>query len=120
MQNCSDLSKCKCEPCQGGIPPMTEEEAKAHLKLISGWELVDNATAIQKRFKFSNFSLTMKFANLIADLAEIEGHHPILTIGWGFCIVRFKTSKIKGLHLNDFIMASKVDQIFSSNFECKG
>ncbi|EKD82805.1 MAG: hypothetical protein ACD_39C01085G0001, partial [uncultured bacterium] len=31
---------------------------------------------------------------------------------WGFCRVRFKTSKINGLHANDFIMAAQVEKLF--------
>ena len=26
-----DLSKGKCKPCEGGVPPLTEAEVKTHL-----------------------------------------------------------------------------------------
>jgi hypothetical protein len=48
----------------------------------------------------------------IGELAEAEGHHPDISFGWGYATVGLQTKKIKGLHENDFIMATKIDQIF--------
>ena len=47
----------------------------------------------------------------VADLAEAEGHHPDVCFGWGYATVSLQTKKIKGLHENDFIMASKIDRL---------
>jgi 4a-hydroxytetrahydrobiopterin dehydratase len=47
----------------------------------------------------------------VGKLAEAEGHHPDINLGWGYAIVSLQTKKIKGLHENDFIMASKIDRI---------
>ena len=49
-----------------------------------------------------------------AKLAETEGHHPDISFGWGYATVSLSTKKIKGLHENDFIMASKIDRMLSS------
>jgi 4a-hydroxytetrahydrobiopterin dehydratase len=32
-------------------------------------------------------------------------------VGWGHATVSLSTKKIKGLHENDFIMASKIDRL---------
>ena len=53
----------------------------------------------------------MRFANQVAGIAESEGHHPDLSVGWGYCTVRLQTHKIGGLHENDFIMAAKIDAL---------
>src|SRR6266404_5039104 len=42
-----------------------------------------------------------------------EGHHPNISFGWGNATVSLQTKKIKGLHENDFIMATKIDRIFA-------
>ena len=47
----------------------------------------------------------------MAGLAEAEGHHPEIAFGWGYATVSLHTKKIKGLHENDFIMATKLDRI---------
>ena len=37
-----DLSKGKCKPCEGGIPPLTADEISALMpKLASDWQVAD-------------------------------------------------------------------------------
>ena len=36
-----------------------------------------------------------------------------ISFGWGNATVFLQTKKIKGLHENDFIMATKIDRIFA-------
>ena len=40
-------------------------------------------------------------------------HHPNISFGWGNATVSLQIKKIKGLHENDFIMATKIDHIFA-------
>ena len=61
--------------------------------------------------KFSNFMKSLQFSNKIGELAEKEGHHPDISIGWGYCLVMLHTHAINGLSVNDFILASKIDLI---------
>jgi len=51
----NNLVQKKCIPCQGGIPPFEEEEAKKFLEQVDSWELVENTKKIQKKFVFKNF-----------------------------------------------------------------
>lgn len=106
-----DLTAKTCVPCQGGIPPLTRAEAEQYLAQVPGWELIDDATKIERTFKLKNFAEAMAFAQKVGDLAEQEGHHPVITIGWGYCRVLFYTTKINGLHENDFIIAAKVNEL---------
>ncbi|MGM0395726.1 MAG: 4a-hydroxytetrahydrobiopterin dehydratase [Bacillota bacterium] len=107
----SDLSNKKCTPCEIGAIPLQPNEIQNMLKeLDEGWSSEDNAS-IQKTFKFKDFMGAMDFANKIAELAEEEGHHPTLTVSWGKLQVKLLTHKIKGLHENDFILASKIDKL---------
>jgi 4a-hydroxytetrahydrobiopterin dehydratase len=58
--------------------------------------------------------LTREQAELFhAQAPEAEGHHPNISFGWGNATVSLQTKKIKGLHENDFIMATKIDRIFA-------
>lgn len=103
------LTAKKCTPCEGGIPPLTLEEAGNYLLLVPDWKLLDEATKLKRTFMFPNFMQALGFAQKVGELCENEGHHPDITIGWGYCRVEFQTHKINGLHENDFIMASKVN-----------
>jgi 4a-hydroxytetrahydrobiopterin dehydratase len=49
----------------------------------------------------------------VGELAEAEGHHPVLVTRWGSVTVIWWTHKIRGLHRNDFIMAAKTDALFA-------
>ena len=77
------------------------------------WELRDDARRIDRTFRFRNFRETLAFVQRVGELAETEGHHPDISFGWGYATVSLSTKKIKGLHENDFIMASKIDRMLS-------
>jgi 4a-hydroxytetrahydrobiopterin dehydratase len=76
------------------------------------WELRDDGQRIERTFRFRNFQEALGFVRDLGDLAETEGHHPDISFGWGYATVSLRTKKIKGLHGNDFIMASKIDRMF--------
>ncbi|MDP9138418.1 MAG: 4a-hydroxytetrahydrobiopterin dehydratase [Pseudomonadota bacterium] len=105
------LTDKTCTPCRGGVPPLTQDEARSYLAQAPGWSLLDDARRIERRFQFKNFREAFAFVERAAGLAEAEGHHPDITFGWGYAMVSFHTHKIKGLHENDFIMAAKLDRI---------
>jgi 4a-hydroxytetrahydrobiopterin dehydratase len=71
------------------------------------------AHRIERSFRFRNFREALTFVQEVGELAESEGHHPNIGFGWGNATVSLQTKKIKGLHENDFIMATKIDRIFA-------
>src|SRR4051812_4204932 len=103
--NPAPLAAKSCTPCQGGIPPLTREEAEALRRETPDWQLVDDGHRIERSFRFKDFAEAFAFVTKAADLAEQEGHHPDINLGWGYATVSLYTHKIKGLHENDFIMA---------------
>jgi 4a-hydroxytetrahydrobiopterin dehydratase len=105
------LVEKSCTPCRGGIPPLTQEEARAYHEQAPEWELLDQAKMIERTYRFKNFGEAFGFVERAAALAEAEGHHPDISFGWGYAAVSLRTKKIKGLHENDFIMAAKLDRI---------
>ena len=102
-----------CTPCRGGIPPLTREQAALFHAQALDWQLLEEAHRIERRFRFRNFREALIFVQEIGELAEAEGHHPNISFGWGNATVSLQTKKIKGLHENDFIMATKIDRIFA-------
>lgn len=106
------LENKSCVPCKGGIPPMPAHEAEQMLKEIPRWRLDSDGKKIRRGYDFPNFLEAVDFLNKIARLAEEEGHHPDMTVGWGYCEVVFYSHKIGGLHENDFIVARKTDLLY--------
>ena len=108
------ITKKKCIPCQGGIPPLKSEEiSKLLIQLEDGWEVYKNKE-IRKKYLFSKYADAIIFSNKIADLAEEEDHHPLIHINYKEVVIILFTHKINGLHENDFILASKCDLILKS------
>jgi len=106
------LADKKCEPCKGGVPPLSPEQIGPLAKQILGWK-IENDTKLSKEYTFKNFVEAMDFANAITKVAEEEGHHPDLFVAWGKVIVYLWTHKVNGLTESDFIMADKIDRISS-------
>jgi 4a-hydroxytetrahydrobiopterin dehydratase len=75
--------------------------------------LAEEAHHIERSFRFPNFRDALTFAQEVGELAEAEGHHPNISFGWGNATISLQTKKIRALHENDFIMATKIDRIFA-------
>lgn len=105
------LTAKTCVPCRGGIPPLTEENARAYAAATPGWTLAENGARLLRRFEFRDFRGAMEFVNRVAGLAEEEGHHPDFAIHWNKVDLTLWTHKIGGLHENDFILAAKIDRL---------
>lgn len=106
----SDLASRKCESCEQGTPALSSQKATAlHAELNPAWELSDRR--IVREFKLENFRDAFALATKVALLAEGEGHHPDLEVGWGRVQVALTTHSAGGLTENDFIMAAKIDQL---------
>jgi len=106
-----DLSKKKCKPCEGGIAPLDKNEVVEYKKLIKDdWKVTGN-NRISKEYVFVNYKHTMDFVNKVANLAEEEGHHPVIHVFYGKVVIELWTFTINGLSENDFILASKIDKL---------
>jgi 4a-hydroxytetrahydrobiopterin dehydratase len=110
------LANKTCTPCRGGVPPLTREQADLLNAQAPDWQLVEDAHRIERSFRFKNFREALTFVQEVGELAEAEGHHPTISFGWGAATVSLQTKKIKGLHENDFIMATKID-IMATKFD---
>ena len=104
-----DLTQKKCKPCEGGVPPLTEEQTNDLLKQIPSWTIKDGH--VFKQFKFKDFKEAMAFVNKVADIAEQENHHPDITISYSKVSIGLWTHSINGLSENDFILPAKIDDI---------
>jgi 4a-hydroxytetrahydrobiopterin dehydratase len=62
---------------------------------------------------FKDFTESQNFTTKVGQISENENHHPDISFGWGYAKILITTHAIKGLSENDFILATKIDQIFS-------
>ena len=110
----TELADKRCRPCEGGVEPLLAEQVTELMKgLHAGWSVSNDGKEISRRFSFPAYSRTIAFANAVAWIAIVEGHHPVLTVGYGDCVVSYTTHAIGGLSDNDFICADKIDRLAS-------
>jgi 4a-hydroxytetrahydrobiopterin dehydratase len=106
------LAEQRCKPCEGGVAPLSLNEAQALMKELSdAWKLAADGRSIRAEWKFRNFYHAMSFVNAVAHLANAEDHHPDMEVGYGYCRMTYNTHAIGGLSQNDFICAAKVDAL---------
>jgi 4a-hydroxytetrahydrobiopterin dehydratase len=107
------LASKKCEVCEIGAPLLTHEEIDELMPQLKNWIIIetDGVRHLSRTFRFNNFKEALSFTNKVGTLAELEGHHPSITTERGQVTVCWWSRKIKDLHLNDFIMASKTDTL---------
>src|SRR5689334_542935 len=105
------LAEKKCVPCDGGTPRLAGaqlDELASQLK--SGWNVVKQHH-LERELKFKDFRQALDFTNKVGELAEAQGHHPDIFLGWGQVKVTIWTHKIDGLTESDFVLAAKLDKV---------
>ena len=107
----TNLNNLKCTPCSGKTPKLSHDEISINFKKLSNWNINDEKEMLFKKFIFKTFKAALNFTNSVGDLAEKESHHPDISLGWGYCLIMIHTHAIKGLSINDFVLASKIDLI---------
>jgi 4a-hydroxytetrahydrobiopterin dehydratase len=106
-----ELAARRCEPCRGGVPPLSREAAMRLLRALGpSWRIVD-AHHLEKCCEFPDFAGALAFAVQVGELADAEGHHPELHVSWGVTRIDIWTRKIDGLTETDFVLAAKIDQL---------
>jgi 4a-hydroxytetrahydrobiopterin dehydratase len=101
-----------CVPCEGGTSPLERNKIQEYLVGVEEWEVRENKR-IFKTFKFKGFREAIDFVNQVATLAEQEGHHPDIIIRYRKVTIELTTHAIQGLSENDFIMAAKIDLLYT-------
>jgi 4a-hydroxytetrahydrobiopterin dehydratase len=108
------LTQMRCVACRKDAPTVTDAELAALHRQVADWDIVelDGIKRLRRVFSADDFAQALRFTKKVGELAEEEGHHPVLLTEWGRTTVTWWTHKIKGLHRNDFIMAAKTDDLY--------
>ena len=109
-----ELANQKCVACDRGAPKADDGLIHQFSQTSDEWDLVkeDDIPKLMRIYKFNNFKSALEFSNLIGDMAEEEGHHPLIITEWGKVTIKWWTHKIKNLHLNDLIAAAKTENLY--------
>ena len=94
---------------------LSPTEVVTRLAAVSGWQLVghDADVAIEKTFRFAAYHETLAFVNAVGFIAQVQDHHPELTVAYARCVVRWNTHDVAGLSATDFECAQQVDALLT-------
>jgi len=110
------LSVYPCAATPKDAAKLTDEQQRKLALQIADWTIELNSGVAQlcRVYQVDNFVQAMAFANQITLIAEDSNHHPALLVEWGRIRVSWWSHSIGGLHLNDFVMAAKTDEIYKT------
>jgi 4a-hydroxytetrahydrobiopterin dehydratase len=108
----ADLARKRCTPCEGGVPPLSQDQVTSLLAALPNWKLTDDGKRIRREWRVKNFATVLDFFNHVGAVAEDEGHHPDLhLVGYRNVAIEIWTHAICGLSENDFILAAKIEAL---------
>jgi 4a-hydroxytetrahydrobiopterin dehydratase len=106
-----DLKNARCEPISPKQKSLIIPTIESYLTVLPGWEVPLSYQHIEKTFKFKNYYQVTAFVNAVTWIAHKEDHHPEICFGYNQCKITLTTHDIKGLSMNDLIMAAKIDAL---------
>ena len=104
------LANMACQACAGSAERLTGSDLEQYLAEVPKWTVIE-ASRIERTFKSPDFRSALAFVNRVGELVELGQHHPDIHLAYGKVRVELWTHKVRGLSVNDFILAAKIDRI---------
>ena len=110
----TNFENMHCKRVKKSELSLCSEKINHFLTFIPYWvaDTRGDIKVIRRRFVLEDYSKGIKFINDLTELSDAEDHHPEVIFGFIYVEVIYWTHVENGLHLNDFIMASKINAIF--------
>ena len=93
------------------VDKLSSEQREAGLRGLSGWVYDEGADAIDRVFKFKDFSEAFAFMCRVALAAEKAGHHPDWSNSYNTVTIRLSTHDAGGLSARDIALAKTIDKL---------
>ena len=93
------------------VEKLSEEERTSWLAALPDWSLARDGDAIERKFKFADFSEAFAFMTRVAMIAETRDHHPEWFNVYNRVEITLTTHDADGLSLRDVKMARKIDAL---------
>ncbi|MDB5725401.1 MAG: 4a-hydroxytetrahydrobiopterin dehydratase [Novosphingobium sp.] len=90
------------------IPKLTDPERSAALAKLPDWALRGDGLAIERAFKFADFSEAFGFMTRVALLAAQADHHPEWSNVYNRVEIALTTHDAGGLSQRDVAMATEI------------
>lgn len=111
----NSIARKECKSCEDkDMKPLAPEAVKKYMAEVPDWKISPDGKMISKERIFKDFVHALSFVETVADIAEMEGHHPDIHIFYNKVRLELSTHSIGGLSENDFILAAKIDSLWLS------
>ena len=91
--------------------PLTDAERAALPATLPQWRMADGRDALQRRFKFADFSAAWGFMARVALLAQQHDHHPEWSNVYNRVEITLTTHDCGGLSARDVALARAIDAL---------
>lgn len=81
------------------------------MEVPQGWTLSEDGKALEKSFRFKNFSEAFGFLTRVALHSEMVDHHPQFTSVWNKVDFRLWTHDTGGITARDVQLAEAIDDL---------
>ena len=93
------------------VEKLSATQREEGLRGLSGWIYDEAAGAIDRVFKFKDFSEAFAFMSRVALAAEKAGHHPDWSNSYNSVTIRLSTHDAGGLSARDIALARAIDKL---------
>ena len=93
------------------IARLTDADRDAALARLPGWSLRGDGLAIEREFRFADFSAAFAFMTRVALLAEQADHHPEWSNVYNRVAITLTTHDAGGLSGRDVAMAEAIGRL---------
>ncbi len=90
---------------------LTDEERAQALAQLAGWEWNARRDAIERSFRFADFTAAFAFMTGVALAAERADHHPEWSNVWNRVDILLTTHSAGGLTEKDVALATRIDAL---------
>jgi 4a-hydroxytetrahydrobiopterin dehydratase len=91
---------------------LAADEVQRRIQDLPGWQI--DGAAIRKEYPCASFRSAIIFVNVVADVAELEEHHPDIMIQYNQVTMSLSTHSEGGVTERDIAMARRIEAAFAS------
>lgn len=95
------------------VDKLSDTQRAESLRGLEGWSHDKAADAIERVFRFKDFSEAFAFMSRVALAAEKAGHHPDWSNSYNTVTIRLSTHDAGGLSNKDIALAQAIDALLS-------
>ena len=92
---------------------LTADELRNAMKKLTAWTSDEAATALQRSFKFKDFSEAFGFMTRVALAAQTADHHPDWSNAYNKVSITLSTHDAGGVTQKDIALAEAIDALIT-------